>query len=444
MDENTQKQELIDALKASEGQPAKKPEPLEHTPFQSNWKELIAALVSYYLGWIYIDAVTDIFNFEYLYLIVFTGIFSLGTAILYRKNLRNKEHWIWLGSLWLCILCQVFGRNQVWGYNYLLLFIHGYAIYWVLSLSGKLLEGKSSGYLVMDAINGLIVFPLKHMFCFLRTRVLLWGIRQLKPRNAKKIPGFGYIVTASVIALLLLIGAGNLLISADANFGTLLRKLIPDISLGWFTRRLPRFIIISLPTGAYLYGLVVGTGREKQETLENEKKEIGSFLASLKKVPAGAWTVLTGAFVVFYLLFFGVQGSYLFGAFVRNLPEGFTVAEYARQGFFELCGILALNFALLWMVLYSSARPVREKRSSKIMATALLAESFLFAVTALSKLILYIDCFGFTPLRLQSFWGVTVLMAGCISCLVSLWSGKKTWKYWIYFTGVSLALLHLY
>ena len=444
MDENIKKQELIDALKSSESEMVKTAELSERIPFQSNWKELIAALVSYCLGWIYIDAVTDIFDFEYLYLIVFTGILSLGTAILYRENLRKKEHWIWLGCLWLCLICQVLGRNQVWGYNYMLLFIHGYAIYWLLSISGKLIEGESSGYLLLDAINGLIVFPLKHMFCFLRTRVLLWGLRHLKPKNAKKIPGLGYILAAAIIAVLMLIGAGNLLISADANFGVLLRKLVPDISLGWFARHLPRFIIISLPTGAYLYGLVVGTGREKQETLENERKEVVSFLVSLKKVPAGAWTVLTGAFVAFYLLFFGVQGSYLFGAFVRNLPEGFTVAEYARQGFFELCGILALNFSLLWMVLYSSAKPVREKRSSKIMATALLGESFLFAVTAMSKLVLYINCFGFTPLRLQSFWLVCVLIVGCICSLFSLWSGKKTWKYWIYFTGVSLALLHLY
>ena len=439
MDEK--KQELIEAIKLTVDDPNPVP---EHAPFRSNWKELLAALASYYLGWIYLDAVTDIFDYNYLYLILFAGLFSLGAMVLYRENLRKKEHWIWLGCLWLCIVSQALGRNRVWGQNYLLLFIHGYAIYWVLCISGKLVAGESGGYLVMDAINGLIVFPLKHFFCFLRTRVLLWGIRQLRPRNGKKIPGLGYILTAAVIALLLLIGAGNLLVSADANFGTLLRKLIPDISLGGFTRHLPRFFFLSMPVGAYLYGLVVGTGREKQETLENEKKEINSFLESLRKVPPGAWTVLMGAFVVFYLLFFGVQGSYLFGAFVRNLPEGFTVAEYARQGFFELCGILTLNFALLWMVLYSSTSPVREKKAAKGMATALLAESFMFAVTAMSKLVLYISCFGFTPLRLQSFWGVTVLMAGCVCCLVSLWSGKKTWKYWIYITGISLALLHLY
>lgn len=441
MDEK--KQELIDALKLTEDKSAIVPE-REHTPFQSSWKELIAALVSYYLGWIYTDAITGIFDYQYLYLIVFTGIFSLGTAILYRENLRKKEHWIWLGCLWLCILCQVLGRNQVWGYNYLLLFIHGYAIYWVLSISGRLIEGESGSYLLPDAINGLVVFPLKHLFCFLRLRVLLWGMRQIKPRNMKKIPGGGYILAAAIFAALLFIGAGSLLISADANFGALLRALIPEIDLAGFTRHLPRFLIISLPVGAYLYGLIVGTGREKRETLENEKKEIVSFLESVKKVPTGAWTVLMGAFVVFYLLFFGVQGSYLFGAFVRNLPEGVTIAEYARQGFFELCGILTLNFLLLWMVLYSSARPVKEKLSGKIMCSALLGESILFAVTALSKLILYIDCFGFTPLRLQSFWGVIVLMTGCICCLITLWSGKKTWKYWIYVTGISLALLHLY
>jgi hypothetical protein len=126
------------------------------------------------------------------------------------------------------------------------------------------------------------------------------------------------------------------------------------------------------------------------------------------------------------------------------LPENFTVAEYARQGFFELCKILALNFALFWLVYASSTIPVRENRPAKVISSILMIESVLFAVTALSKLVLYIDCFGFTPLRLQSFWLVCVLLIGCVLTMVSLWSGKKTMKLWIFFTGISLALLHLY
>ena len=408
--------------------------------FTSNRRELIGALVSYIVGWIYWDA---FFYDENLWKVIFTGLFCCGALLFYRHRLRSKEHWLWLGCLWLCLLCDVLGGNQVWQ-GYMGLFIHGFAVYWILCLSGLLLEGQSGAFLLADAINGLLIFPGKYLFGFFRTRVLFWYLRRIRPWKERKITGFGYVITAVIIALLFFILASRMLISADANFGTFLRGLWPEMDLSSITRHIPRFIFISLPVGAYLYGLVVGSGREERDTLERERQGILEFLEMLHKVPNLVWTVLVGIFALYYLLFFGLQGSYLFGAFVRNLPDGFTVAEYARQGFFELCGIMGLNFCLLWVVWASSRDRIQGNKVSKMICTILMAESILFAVTAMSKLILYIDCFGFTPLRLQSFWGVVVLMAGCILTIISLWTGKKTAKYWIWFTGVSLALLHLY
>ena len=68
----------------------------------------------------------------------------------------------------------------------------------------------------------------------------------------------------------------------------------------------------------------------------------------------------------------------------------------------------------------------------------------LFAVIAFSKLLLYISCFGFTPLRLQSSWLVCVLFIGCVCAVYSLLSGKKSFRVWMMFGAVTLALLHLY
>ena len=71
---------------------------------------------------------------------------------------------------------------------------------------------------------------------------------------------------------------------------------------------------------------------------------------------------------------------------------------------------MALNFVLLWLVTRMSKPPVSERKVSLALCVTLLAESILFAVIALSKLALYIDCFGFTPLRLQSTWLALVLL----------------------------------
>ena len=137
-------------------------------------------------------------------------------------------------------------------------------------------------------------------------------------------------------------------------------------------------------------------------------------------------------------MFFFVQGRYLFGAFTRTLPERFTVAEYARQGFFELCRVMAINFTLFWLVTRTARQ---EQKLIRWMAAALLVQSMLFAVIAISKLALYIDCFGLTPLRVQSTWLVCVLLLGCVCALYTHLTGKKSMRAWMIFGAVTLAVL---
>ena len=72
---------------------------------------------------------------------------------------------------------------------------------------------------------------------------------------------------------------------------------------------------------------------------------VNGFLPRLRTVPERLWTVVMAVFAAVYILFFAVQSSYLFGAFSRTLPEDFTVAQYAREGFFELCRVMAINFS---------------------------------------------------------------------------------------------------
>lgn len=418
--------------------------PLTEKPvFHSSIRELVTALGSYLAAWIYTFILfhgNGTYGLHFFTL--FTLLFTVGGLVHYRERLSTKEHWIWLGCLWIILISMLTGHNRVWG-GFAFWFMHCYAIYWILCLSGHLINGRSSSFILSDALHGLIVYPMKHLFCCSRIRVLFWGLRSLRANSRKRHAGIGYAFVALGTAGVLFLIALKLLTHADANFASLLSRFRPSLDWSQYERHIVRFVL-SLPIGAYLFGLVAGTGREDPEVLETQKHNIRSTLAGLQKVPVTAWVMIVGVFGAFYLLFLGMQGSYLFGGFLRKLPDGFTVAEYARQGFFELLGIMALNFLLLWLVAYSSRSSVRERPSARGMCTVLLAESILFAATAMSKLCLYISCFGFTPLRLQSFWAVLVLTAGCVCWILSLWTGKRTMGSWVIFTGVTLALLHLY
>ncbi len=145
--------------------------------------------------------------------------------------------------------------------------------------------------------------------------------------------------------LVLLVLAMTQLSAADDTFSSLLEGLRDALTLDldqvWFYR-----FLLSLPVGAYVFGLLAGLGRETPETMRKHGASAETALPRLRVVPEAVWLAALGVFSVLYLAFFFVQGRYLFGAFTRTLPESFTVAEYARQGFFELCRVMAINFTL--------------------------------------------------------------------------------------------------
>ena len=279
-----------------------------------------------------------------------------------------------------------------------------------------------------------MIIPFKNFF--LRIRCVLFA---LKPKKERKVNAgaVAAAVLAAFVVLVLLVMAMTQLSAADDTFSSLLEGLRDALTLDldqvWFYR-----FLLSLPVGAYVFGLLAGLGRETPETMRGRGTSAETALPKLRVVPEAVWLAALGVFSALYLAFFFVQGRYLFGAFTRTLPESFTVAEYARQGFFELCRVMAINFTLFWLV---SRTARRESKPVRWMTAALLIESMLFAVVALSKLVLYIDCFGFTPKRLQSTWLVCVLLFGSACALYTHLTGKKSMRVWMIFGAVTLSLL---
>ena len=361
-----------------------------------------------------------------------------------RGRPRMAESWVWLGCLLLITLCVVTGRGRAWGFQLSVLLAHPLAVWWLLSRSGALLEGESGHLLPLDAVNGFIRISFGNFF--LRLRCLGQGLRNWRRGRENSRSRFWAALLAVAAALVLLNWAAASLARADVLFGALAENILKffRFNLGeGFVNFVVR-LLLSLPIGAWLFGLIAGSARVEGDKLRAQAAAVNGFLPRLRLVPSWVWTICMGAFGLLYLLFFAVQFRYLFGAFTRTLPEGFIVSQYAREGFFELCRVMGINFSLLYLVSRSGARPIREDRAQQICCTVLLAAGMVFAVIAFSKLVLYISCFGFTPRRLQSCWLVLVLFAGSGACLYSLWSGKKSFKAWLMFAAISLALLHLY
>ena len=421
--------------------------PVAVRPFLVSRAEILFALLSYAAAYLYMKLFFNDVGLwndstEPLWRVLPIIAFAVAAVlILNRKKKASAESWYWLACLLAVTGAFMFRVYTVWNEGQLFLFIHGLIVWWVLSRSGRLLDGESGHYLPMDGINGFFVIPFYHFFLRIRTWAKGLGNAVKSTQKGKK-QNIWWIAGALLISLILFISAVKLLMQADSSFAKHLKGLtdwlkLDDEFLGT--------LLFSLPVGAYIYGLIGGAARMDGGLMQRQKTVLERFLESIRRIPAAFWTAVILLFSVLYIAFFGLQASYFLGAFTRTLPEGFIVSQYAREGFFELCRVMTLNFCLLWLVTRMSETAAAGKEGSSKLLNAscllLLIESLLFAVIAASKIGLYVSNFGFTPKRLQSLWMVGVLAAACAAWAIHLLTGKKTMKPWMMFAAGTLCAL---
>ncbi len=415
------------------------PAPVSKEPFSIKPREGFAALLMLVAAYLYICMGTA--DESYRLLLGLTALLLAGiTELIHSGTRRSAESWIWFGCFVLTTLSLIIDMSTVWVDGEAYIFMHIFFVWWVLSRSGRLLESESGHLLPFDAFNAFLGVPFSNFFLKERT-LFRWIKDSLFPGKRAGKRNY-WIIPGAIICLALFFASGDLLARADSSFGVFFRQ-ISDFISNLLNEGIILKFVFSIPVGCWLFGLISGLARTDSKGMARQRGGIYVFLDSLKKLPDNFWSIVIGLFSLMYLSFFILQGSYLFGAFTRSLPEGFIVSQYAREGFFELCKLTALNFVLLWLATRTVSAADASNRIYRTACLVLLAENALFAIIAFSKLALYISCFGFTPLRLQSTWLVCLLFAGCVLWTVALTTGKKVFRLWMYFGAVTLTILTL-
>ena len=379
---------------------------------------------------------------------IFAAFFVAFTEVLYRKEKYRFEAAVWLLCLVLTVVRIVsrialagpyIPETNVWEEAFVFFFAHAFGIYYVLARSGRLARFESSRLFLFDAFDGTFIIPFKRFILQIQALIHLFSDRERSEKGEKR-KGTAVLWTllALVVAVILLVFSVRMLAQADPRFEKVVRDFLKIFDVEWGEYIL--YFFLSIPVGLYVYGLIAGMRHETRAHIDGRANGFLRFIDALGKVPSVVWTILLFVFSAVYLLFFVIQGQYMFGAFIGKLPEGFTFSEYARQGFFELCRVMVINFVLLWLSMRTSRRN-GEKSSPALVAAevVILVAGMLFAAIAFSKLCLYIGEYGFTELRIKSSWLVIVLFAGCVCTLVHLLSGKKTMRIWVILSGVTLA-----
>ena len=194
--------------------------------------------------------------------------------------------------------------------------------------------------------------------------------------------GMGLLISVPILAVMIL-----LLMSADAAFEGLM-ELLPDFALGEY--------ITSGIWGAFLAWVLYTRG-------VSLAKSPSPAPSRRSRRGANALTVNTVLLMVslLYAVYLLSQLAYFSGGLSGILPEGFTLAEYARRGFFEMAWLCAMNLGLLCLTVWL-IREERLPRLTRIAGTFLAAITCFLILTASAKMFLYIGSYGLTWSRVTT------------------------------------------
>lgn len=99
-----------------------------------------------------------------------------------------------------------------------------------------------------------------------------------------------------------------------------------------------------------------------------------------------------------------------------TLPDGYTYARYAREGFFQLLAVCIINLILVLICLGL----FRESRVLKGILTVICGCTFIMIFSSALRMILYIDTYSLTFLRVFVLWSLAVIFALMAGVTVSI------------------------
>lgn len=249
---------------------------------------------------------------------------------------------------------------------------------------------RLSDGMVFDLGNAVLTTPLRNLDAFWRVMSHRFGHGRFRTLLL--------ILCGVAVALPLLILLSIQFSSADAVYAFLHQKLgtppirtICLVLLG---------LLAALPLATLLYAVFYGY-RYRRGTAVFRKPED----EQLHFLPAE--TVL-GALIpisVLQILYLVLQLFYFGSTFSGVLPENFTYAQYAREGFLELCGVALLNILLIGIAMsFTKYRKPRQRYFVRGIIVLLSVCALCMIGVALAKMILYMQSFGLTTNRIITSW----------------------------------------
>jgi hypothetical protein len=339
--------------------------------------------------------------------IALTALYAAGWLL--RPASRPREAWLPFAAIMFAAFAALRGDTTLVDLDMLA----------ALGLGGAAIA-SFAGLPVIDQATGKLVALGTQLAIFAAVAGgrALSAMRQVLPLGSARssLRRAGPVLRGLLIAVPLVILFVALFAAADAVFARIAGDLFDwKVDLG----TMPARIVIALGVGwlaAGLFAFVV-TDRGEPQT----GPEAG---APRLRIGAGEATTVLVVLDLLFAGFVALQGAYLFGGQDTLAASGLTYAEYARRGFFEL---LLAAFVVGGLVLATEATVARRTRAYLAASIGLVVLTAVVLGSALLRLRLYQEAYGWTELRFYVLAAIMWLGIGCLLALLSLAANRTRW-----------------
>lgn len=281
---------------------------------------------------------------------------------------------------------------------------HCYVIYCAF---GNRIETGFSDFIYLDFIKILFILP----FCSLSALFPALANESAKKGShflLKLIIGIGIAFVPTIIVLVLL--------SYDEGFTKILDTIFSTDAdqIG----KIFTSLMFTLPLAMYGFGLYASArkgclkGKMTADRCQNG-------LQKMKILPRFTAVVAVTPILFLYVIFFISQWKYYISGFTGVLPQNFSYAQYARQGFFELCAVSVINLLLITAIAFFIRRGKQNKSVIlKIITVIFCLCTLILICTAVAKLIMYINYYGLTQKRIYAMW--LMMLIGIVFLIITL------------------------
>ncbi len=359
--------------------------------------DIVFAWISYIFGYLFCRAFPVFENPFGGFLFILTA-FITTIIVLKIKKAKLTGTFLFFGiSAMLTSATLIISGSEL-----LTFFAYAYAIvsycYFVYAAFENTLENGISDLIFIDYFKSVFVLPFCSFGRFFQATS--HGKAKIGTKLLLKI-FFGILI--ALIPTIIVVS----LLSYDEGFTTLLKNIF-DFDFSDIFSHIGS-LILALPIGMYIFGLFNSSSKKmvhEKITANGCKKGF----EKIRKLPEVTALTAVLPILFLYVVYFISQWQYYISGFTGILPENFSYAEYAREGFFQLCTVSVINLIIIMtIVLFMKRKTDKPSVLLKILTVIFCIFTLVLISTAVAKLAMYIDCYGLTQKRIYAMWLMAVI-----------------------------------